>query len=153
METELERTTLWRGPTPCDWLDVSAINANEMRSIEDWLQTVLGSLALPTAHRKQWMDTASVLDWHEHEADETESLQTRLDCAHVHAYRGLVAVIKNGGKPLLARVYSLVLGRQGRAWKVSLGLATECPPGIPEPMIANSDHVRAAAVFADLSLC
>ena len=72
--------------------------------------------------------------------------------AEVHAYRGLVAVIENGGKPQLCRVYSILLRRELRVWKVSLGLASACPPGIPESMITGSDHVRAAAVFAGLSV-
>ncbi len=150
-ENEIERTWLCRGPSVCDWLVVSLVNAGDYDHVlTDWLEPLLRTVVLPTASPKQWIDTANMLDWYKHELDETAPLLERFRCQEAYAYRGLAAVIENGGRPQLCRVYTLLLRRGPCAWKVSLGLASECPPGIPESMITNSDHVRAAAVFAGL---
>lgn len=45
-------------------------------------------------------------------------LRDHLSCDEAHAYSGLVAVTENGGPPMSCRVYSLLLGRGGRAWAV-----------------------------------
>lgn len=151
--SRLEQTATVRGPSVCDWLDVSLLRASDFEQpLTQLLERVVEAVALPTANPKQWMDTANVLEWHKHAAEEGEPLRARLDCDEVHAYRGLVAVIVDGGKPQLCRVYTLLLRRADRVWKVSLGLSTDCSLGYPESMVTPADHVRAAAVFSGLQL-
>lgn len=148
-----EQSGIARGPSACDWFDVSVLRTTDFdKPLTELLDRMLAAVALPTAQPKQWMDTANVLSWYRHDAAETEPLRCRLGCDEAHAYRGLAAVIVDGGKPQLCRIYTLLLRRGERVWKLSLGLSTECALGYPESMIIPADHVRAAAVFAGLRL-
>ena len=45
----------------------------------------------------------------------------------------------------LTRIYILMARRGELAWKVTLCFESAVLPGMPEPMVAANDHVRAGA--------
>lgn len=150
---QLEQTSVFRGPTECDWLVVSLMaKADPERAMNNWVDPLVGAIGLPSAQPKGWMGALSLLGWERIDGDATADLSARLECDDVLAYTGAVKSVAEGSAAQLCRIYVVCARRGSQAWKLSLGLASACPPGVPEDMIASNDHVRAAAVFGGLRL-
>ena len=143
VETPLDVTHIFTGDWAEERLQVSFMTAADpTHHLDNWVEAPLRLTGFPIPAASA-ADQPQLLEWSALSAP--AALLEHLQIDEVHLYQGL------GVSPIdpsrLSRLYFLLARRGTLAWKVGLSFMTACPPGMPEPIIAANDHVRAGATF------
>jgi hypothetical protein len=133
----------WAGAMTGELLVVGHLaQADPVTPLEDWSAGAFVMTGLPAP-----LDPR-VTEW---SLLEMASIEPSSELAHRYGADEAVStsgvVFVQSASSTLVRFYDLTLRRGTQAWKVSLGLQSACPPGMPEPFVDANDHRRAAATF------
>jgi hypothetical protein len=140
---------LFRGPSAADLLSVAFLeDADPDRAVAEWTTAVMALAGAPTpALLEDDRAPPAVLSW---EASPVDGLAVSLDADDVHAAQGILLL--EGPPRILSRAYALAARRERHAWRFVLAFESACPPGMPESLVEENDHVRAGATFGRLEL-
>ncbi len=130
------------GRFPGEFLAVAAMaEADPSHNLRLWVDATVTLIGLPhpasvPARLLQWAAEGEQPGWAADLAVDT--------CL---TYQG---VLVDG--PVLNRCYVVLARRDTTAWRIVLSIASALPPGSAEERVVAQDHVRAAAIFAELAL-
>lgn len=141
---------IFRGMYPSELLVVSFMDkANPASNIRNWVEAIVSMTGFPILSLQHSCEPQpELLEWQYQGS--CSPLTQRLGVEETYLYQGLAKLPIN--VPELARFYILLARRNTLAWKVSLSFMSACTPGTPQEIIADNDHVRAAATFGGLCL-
>jgi hypothetical protein len=143
------RIAVYRGGGRAEHLAIQVVDdADPSRPVGHWMDAILALAALPAPELVTEEAHAELIELTD-DGPATEYAR-RLDADDGHLFHGLALV--DGSPPELARLYVALLRRGTRAWRLSLSLASACPPGSPDELIDANDHVRAAATYGRVEL-
>ena len=145
--TPQEKEEIFRGPDQVEGLSLNYMTAVDPTArLANWLEPILSITGYPLPSLLPTDAEPTLLDWEAEEPSEAE--RVRLGVNELLLYQG-VAFFREP-YPTLARLYVLMARRDREAWKVGLSFMSACPPGAPQAMIDQNDHVRAGASFGEL---
>jgi hypothetical protein len=144
----VDEEDLYRGPSDGEWLSIRVMGqANPRQDIGGWVASFLHLTGFPAPLPPE-SPPPKLLEWREEGS--SKALADHLAVDETRLFQG--AALFGGAPPSLSRIYILLARRETRAWNVCLALASACPPGAPEAMIAKNDHQRAGAIFGGLAI-
>jgi hypothetical protein len=142
-------TAVHRGGARAEHLATQVVDdADPSRPVGDWMDAILALAGLPAPELVTEETHAELIELTDD--GPAPDYARRLDADDGHLFHGLAVL--DGSPPELARLYVALLRRGTRAWRLSLSLASACPPGSPDELIDANDHVRAAATYGRVEL-
>jgi hypothetical protein len=148
-QTPSEQTHVYRGQLLSEVLSVSFLpKADPQSYLGNWVEAMIFIDGFPIPAMQSAESKPELLEWNQVWGG--DDLAVRLGADEIFLYQGMANI--PGEPPDLSHFYIVLVRRGTQAWKVCLSFSSACPPGTPEEIVQDNDHIRAGAIFGYLEL-